>query len=72
MIRTWGLDRGISGDVHVLACEESPRVSSVTARGWKAYRTDDPLEDDPPAVAFHCPDCSTREFGGWRRNVQGS
>jgi hypothetical protein len=29
---------------------------------WRAYRVD--LEDDDePAVAFYCPDCSEREFG---------
>ena len=35
-------DRGTIGVVHVLACAECPRFSSATARGWKAYRTDDP------------------------------
>jgi hypothetical protein len=43
-------------------------VSSVTARGWKAYRTDDPELDDAPALAFYCPECAEREFG-WSRKV---
>lgn len=58
-----GKDRGTSGDVHVLACAECPRVSTVTARGWKAYRTDESLEDALPAVAFYCPECAKAEFG---------
>jgi hypothetical protein len=49
-------------DVHVLACVECPRVSSITARGWKAYRTDEPGEDEPPGLAFYCPECARREF----------
>ena len=35
-------DRTATDEVHVLACAECPRVSSVTARGWKGYRTDEP------------------------------
>ena len=62
-------DRGITGDVHVLACVECPRVSSFSARGWKAYRTDDPENDEPPALAFYCPECAEREFGEWSRKV---
>jgi hypothetical protein len=27
---------------------------------WAAYLTD----DEPPEVAFYCPDCAEREFGG--------
>lgn len=50
-------------NIHVLACVECPRVSSVTARGWKAYRIDAPLEDEPPALAFYCPVCAYIEFG---------
>ena len=31
--------------------------------GWRAYRTDDPFdEDDPPAIGFYCPACALREF----------
>jgi hypothetical protein len=56
-------DRTTAGEVHVLACVECPRVSSVGARGWKAYRTDDPTEQEPPALAFYCPVCAYIEFG---------
>jgi hypothetical protein len=38
-------------------------VSSVTARGWKAYRTDDLELDESPALAFYCPECAAHEFG---------
>jgi hypothetical protein len=27
---------------------------------WSAYLTD----DEPPELAFYCPDCRDREFGG--------
>jgi hypothetical protein len=58
------MDRsGTSQDVHVLACAECPRVSSVTARGWKAYRTDDPEINEPARLSFYCPECARREFG---------
>jgi hypothetical protein len=56
-------DRETSQRVHVLACAECPRVSTVTARGWRAYRTDDPERDEPPKLTFFCPDCARREFG---------
>ena len=54
--------------MHVLACIECPRVSSAGARGWRAYRTDDPEFDEPPKLSFYCPDCARREFGN---NVDG-
>jgi hypothetical protein len=44
-------------DVHVLACAKCPRVSTVTARGWKAFLVGDPVEDDRP-LAFCCPACA--------------
>lgn len=56
-------NRTISDDVHVLACAECPRVSSINARGWKAYRMDDPESGEPPALAFYCPACARRDFG---------
>jgi hypothetical protein len=49
--------------VHVLACAECPRVSSVNARGWKAFRSDDPEVDEHPRLSFYCPECAEREFG---------
>ena len=63
MIRVMERDRATSDEVHVLACTECPRVSSVTARGWEAHRIDDPFADDRPALAFYCPDCARRVFG---------
>jgi hypothetical protein len=27
---------------------------------WQAWLTD----DEPPELAFHCPECAKREFGG--------
>lgn len=66
MIQSVGTERETTGDVHVLACAECPRVSSVTARGWKAYRVDDVDESEPPELAFYCPDCAGREFGGFQ------
>ena len=53
---------GVEQAVHVLACVECPRVSSATARGWRAYRVDVPEEDEQPALAFYCPACAEREF----------
>lgn len=53
----------VGSDVHILGCAECPRVSSAFATGWKAYRVDDPEEDEQPTLAFYCPDCSRREFG---------
>ena len=55
-------DRRTSGDVRVFGCAECPRVSSVSARGWKAYRVVDPDEGGQPELLFVCPDCARREF----------
>jgi hypothetical protein len=55
-------DRRTSGDVRVFGCAECPRVSSVGARGWKAYRVADPDEGGQPELLFICPDCARREF----------
>jgi len=66
MIQSVDTDRRTSGDVRVFGCAECPRVSSVSARGWKAYRVDDPEQDGPPQLAFNCPDCARQEFGGGR------
>jgi len=57
-------DHAATDQVHVLACAECPRVSSVTARGWKAYRTDGPETDEPPQLTFYCPECARHEFAG--------
>ena len=47
-----------ASEIHVLACVECPRVSTATARGWKAHRVDDPDEEGPPELAFYCPACA--------------
>ena len=60
-------DPGTRTDIHILACVECPRISTVTARGWKAYRADDPELDEPPQLAFYCPECARAEFGGDRQ-----
>jgi hypothetical protein len=51
-------DRRTSGDVRVFGCVACPRLSSVTARGWKAYRIEDPWDEEPVQLAFYCPDCA--------------
>lgn len=60
-------DRRTSGDIRPFGCAECPRVSSISARGWKAYRVDDP-EDDAPELAFYCADCARKEFAEARRS----
>ena len=42
----------------MLACAECPRVSSVNARGWKAFRSDHPEVDEHPRLSFDCPECA--------------
>jgi hypothetical protein len=56
-------DRETSEELHVLACVECPRVSTATARGWKAYHMDDPHTNEPPDLVFYCPSCAEAEFG---------
>ena len=56
-------DRRTSGDVRVFGCAECPRVSSVSARGWKAYWVADPDEGWPAVLLFLCPDCARGELG---------
>jgi hypothetical protein len=52
----------------VVLCTECERSSGARWSGWRAYRTDVyralALDlDEPPALAFYCPDCAEREFG---------
>jgi hypothetical protein len=56
-------DAASCGDIHVLACTECPRVSSVSARGWEAHRADDPCAGEGSNLVFYCPDCARRVFG---------
>jgi hypothetical protein len=46
-----------------LRCTECRASSGPDTSGWRGYRWDEPYTDDPPAVAFYCPDCAEREFG---------
>ena len=55
-------DRRTSGDVRVFGCAECPRVSSVSARGWKAYRVSAARSTEPPRLAYYCPDCTPEGF----------
>ena len=54
-------DRRTSGDVRVFGCAECPRVSSVSARGWKAYLVGG-TEHEPRTLAYYCPDCAPEGF----------
>jgi hypothetical protein len=50
----------------VVACAECGCLSGLRWAGWRAHRIDDPELDEPPALAFFCPACADREFGGRR------
>ena len=58
-------DREVVGPprTHRLVCVECRGISGLRATGWRAYRVDDPDEDDEPELACYCPACSAREFG---------
>ena len=47
-----------------LVCVECRTVSSFYAWSWRAYRIDDPERHGVPTLAFYCPACADREFGG--------
>jgi hypothetical protein len=47
-----------------LRCVECGATSDAAARSWRGYRIDEPCEDEEPALAFYCPSCAEREFGG--------
>ena len=46
-----------------LRCVECGRTTPADARGWRAFRADDPRDDAEPELAFFCPACAEREFG---------
>jgi hypothetical protein len=50
-----------------LSCVECGVGSPDGARGWRGCRIDEPELDEPPALAFFCPDCAEREFGATNR-----
>ena len=54
--------------IHCIECKSS---SGLYWSGWKAFRTEDPELDEPPALAFYCPSCASREFGGRARRTIG-
>jgi hypothetical protein len=56
-----GGDRG--GRAYTVRCAECGSSSGLRWTGWRAYRSDDPETDEPPALAFYCPTCAEREFG---------
>ena len=45
-----------------LLCIECGLESDATARRWRSYRTNDPTENEEPALAFFCPACASRAF----------
>ena len=47
----------------VATCAQCGCLSGLRWSGWRALRTDDPDEDEAPALAFFCPTCAEREFG---------
>jgi hypothetical protein len=51
----------------LLICAECGQESDARACRWKAYRVELEEIDEPPAVAFFCPDCDLREFAPGRR-----
>ena len=51
-------------NVVMVKCAECGKLSSRYWLGWRAYRSDDPELDEPPALAFYCKSCAEREFGG--------
>ncbi len=51
-------------------CIECGCSSGLYWHGWRAYRTDDPEVDEPPALAFYCPTCAAREFDAPSRHFE--
>jgi hypothetical protein len=54
----------VSQQAPIVACAQCRCLSGLRWAGWRAYRVDDPELDEPPALAFYCPSCAEREFGG--------
>lgn len=54
--------------VNIVECRECGISSGAFWVRWRAYRTDDPEQNEPPALAFYCPACADREFGPPRRS----
>ena len=43
-----------------MTCAECGATADENARGWRAYRGDEP--DESPLLVFYCPECAEREF----------
>jgi hypothetical protein len=52
----WGVES------HSMQCEECGAEADYRAAGWRAYRNDEP-EDEEPIILVYCPACAEREFG---------
>jgi hypothetical protein len=61
---TEGTGRLRHASAELLVCVECSAVSKERAWGWRAYRMDDPEQEEFPALALYCPACSEREFDG--------
>jgi hypothetical protein len=59
-----GTGRRKQESAQVLVCAECSTFSNEHAWGWRAYRVDDPEQGGLPGLAFYCPSCAEREFGG--------
>jgi hypothetical protein len=49
--------------VVAVKCARCRKLSSGYWVGWRAYRSDDPELDQPPALAFFCLTCAEDQFG---------
>ncbi len=61
---TEGAGRRKYESARLLMCVECGVLSDPDAWGWRGYRMDDPDSHEWPALAFYCPVCAEREFGG--------
>jgi hypothetical protein len=52
--------------VFELVCHECQVYSDAHGFGWRGCRVDNPDENEPPELAFYCPECADREFGPLR------
>jgi len=54
--------RDLQQQVNVATCAECGTLSGLRWAGWRAHRTHDAEQGEPPALALYCPTCSEREF----------
>ena len=55
-----------------LRCVECRTHSGLLALGWVAVRCEDFELNEPPELAFYCPDCAQVEFGIEARRARKS